>query len=116
VGVGTRRDFVVQLRRSIGNTVVVTAAGSPALMDKPLQVGQGLGDRETALRGRQLTPEHVEGDLLGGAGFGREGRYVIVQPDPVVLDQLAGTRGRVVNWLAVTRIDDTRRQLNRTLE
>ena len=49
-------------------------------MDKPLQVGQGLGDRETALRGRELVPEHVERDLVRRARFGGEGGNVIVQP------------------------------------
>ena len=62
-------------------------------MDKPLQVGQGLGNRETALRRRELVPEHVERDLVRGARFGGEGGNVIVQPGPVVLDQLMQQSG-----------------------
>ena len=77
-------------------------------MDKPLQVGQGLGDREPALGGRQFPPEHVEGDLVGGARFGGERRHVVVQPDTVVVDQFARARRCVVNGLAVARIDDAR--------
>ena len=85
-------------------------------MDKPLQVGKGLGDRETALRGRQLVPEHVERDLVGGARSGGEGRNVIVQPDPVVLDQLTRPCRRVVNGLTVTRLDNVGSDLDCALE
>ena len=85
-------------------------------MDKPLQVGQGLGNGETALRGRELVPEHMERDLVGGARFGGEGGKMIVQPGPVVLDQLTRTCRRVVNGLAVARIDDAGSDLDRALE
>ena len=41
MGGGTRRDFVVQLRRSIGNEVVVIEPRGPTLADKPFQVRKG---------------------------------------------------------------------------
>ncbi len=93
---------------SIGNEVVVTGSRGPILPNKPFQVREGLRNRETPLGGRQLLPEYLKRDLVGGARLLRQGRRVVVQPDPVVLDQLARTLGRVVDRLAVSRIDDAR--------
>src|SRR5439155_6790077 len=102
--------------RSIGNEVVVTETRGPTLTDKPFQVRQGLCNRETTLGGRQLPSEYVERDLVGGAGLGGERGRVIVQPDPVVFDQLTGTIGCIIDRLAVPRIDDTGRELDRAFQ
>src|SRR6266542_3471433 len=90
MGVGTRRDFVVQLRSSIGNDRAVPAARGSALPHEPLEMGKRLGDRKTALRRAQLLAEERERDLVGGASFAPERGLGGLEPPPVVLDQLAG--------------------------
>ena len=97
--------------------MVVPAARGPALPDEPLEVRQRLGDGETALRRRQLPPEDVERDLVGGS-----------RGSPSSAASVSSSRSRwcsissraraagVVDRLPVPGVDDARRELDRPRE
>jgi DNA repair photolyase len=116
VGVGTRRDFFVQLRASIGNALVVPAAPGPAFPDEPLQVRERLRHRKAPLRGAQLRPEETEGDLVRAARLLREHGRRLLEPCAVVSDQLTGSAGGIRDRFAVPGIDDAGCELDRPLE
>jgi hypothetical protein len=50
-------------RPSIGDVSVILVARGPAFEHEPLEVGEGLGDREAALRRRELGAEQSERDV-----------------------------------------------------
>jgi hypothetical protein len=96
--------------------LVVPAARGPAVADEPFQVGKRLGDREAPLGRAEVGAEEVEGDLVGRAQLVSQGRGCLIQPGAMVRDQLARAAGGVVNRVAVARVDDPRRELDRALE
>ncbi len=79
-------------------------------------MGERLGYGEAALGRAELSPEEGEGHVVGGLRSVRQGSGGLVQPVGVVPDQLARAPGRVVDRLAMPRVDDARRQLDRPLE
>src|SRR6266545_1326001 len=79
-------------------------------------MGKRLGDRKTALRRAQLLTEERERDLVGGASFARERGLGGVEPPPVVLDQLAGAPGGILDRLPVSRVYNAWRELDRPLQ
>ena len=90
-----------KLRLSIGESPVVLVAPRAALADEALQVRQRLGDREPARRRVELGAEERERDLVARARLRPERGRRRVQALAVVLDDLAGARGRVLDRLAV---------------
>src|SRR4029077_4562751 len=116
VGVGTRKNVVVQLGGSIEKPLVVPSARGRALPDKPFQVRECLRDGETALRRLQVRSEDAEGDLVGAPWLVAERRSGLVEPAPMMLDQLSGANAGVEDRLTMSGVDDPRRELDGPLE
>src|SRR6266508_1407866 len=76
-------------------------------------MGKRLGDRKTALRRAQLLAEERERDIVGGASFAPERGLGGLEPPPVVLDQLAGAPGGILDRLPVSRVYNAWRELDR---
>ena len=77
---------------------------------------KGLGEREAAVAGVEPFAEERERDLEGAARLRPERSDRLVEAAPVVLDELAGARDRVLDRVVVARERNGRRQLDRALE
>ena len=70
-----------------------------------------LGDREAPLGGAKLAGEEDVRELVPAPRPAAERRLGLVEPLAVVLDDLAGATGRVVDRLAVPGQSEPRREL-----
>ena len=75
-----------------------------------------LGDREAALRRRELVAEERDGDLVAGSRLVGEGHARLLESTAVVLDELARPFRRLANRLAVARVRHVRGELDDPLE
>src|SRR4051812_3138008 len=115
-GVWEVKSRPTELRRSIGDVSVVACPRGPALKPKVLEMRERLHDGETAITCAEPVAEHLERDLVGRLRLGPERSEGGIEARAVVLEQLAGPSGRVVDRLAVAGERDPRRELDRARE
>jgi hypothetical protein len=84
--------------------------------DKVLEMRERLGDREAALRRREVLAEERDGDVVAGARLLGERRVRLLQAPVVVLGELSRPLCRRFDRLAVARVRDLRVELDEPLE
>src|SRR5437870_1935142 len=100
----------------VSNAFESACSPSAPMPSEVLEMGQRLGDGETALRGAELGAEDGQRDVVAGLGLWPKRRARHCEATLVVPDQIARAAGRVPNRPAVPWVHDPRRELDRALE